>query len=567
MFKLMKASFPGKLNSVTVSAFVKRKTQSNVSKRLLYRKAEASVIAVLVFFAASASCVGQEEHPRISPQRNRPQENKKPKKGKEPRAVGILQLGGGKGTLIPVAILIDGRFYDASVYKADPIPMALESGTVYEAEQAGDTQGLFTVNGALHSKTMGSANPWIGTGTYLPQGAEAPKATRKAEDVPVGLDNSGDEPPKLTRKGSSKPVDNGPSSNTAPSGSGSTGQTNGTAEQPANGPPTVGTSAQQKTDSKMPSSGEKTSDQSAKTPTAAGPVSSGQASSSSVPTGQNSPSQTSPVQPSPSQPSSGQASSGQPTSGQSGSNSADENYYRPTLRRGKPTTSPSPDEDATVTKKDSKNDSSTGAVVQSGVPKQLIAAISDAGGPEPQSYKLFWKTGEEEERRKQMLTLAANEVQAYAKALAKNQIPARPAAAKSGGARKVPAKTLEPVLENVQFHAFDVWLTNQAVMIFSAEAHFPLPNGATSGAAESYSVTLVTRTDIYGNLQKLYSAVTDKFHLDVTPRLELIDVVDADADGRGELLFRETTDTGAGYVIYRATADKLWKMFDSLNAE
>jgi hypothetical protein len=61
--------------------------------------------------------------------------------------------------------------------------------------------------------------------------------------------------------------------------------------------------------------------------------------------------------------------------------------------------------------------------------------------------------------------------------------------------------------------------------------------------------------------------VTDKFHLDVTPRLEFIDVVDADGDGRGELLFQETTDVGKGYLIYRATADRLWKMFDSLNVE
>ena len=546
---------------------MKRKTQSNLSERLLYRKAGASVIAVLVFFAAVAPCMGQEERPQIAPQRNRPQENKKPKKGKEPRAVGILQLSGGKGTLIPIAILIDGRFYDASAYKADPIPMALESGTVYEAERAGDTQGLFTVNGALHSKTVGSANPWVGTGTYLPQGAEAPKATRKAEDVPVGLDNSGDEPPKLTRKGSSKPADDGPSSNSTPNGSGSTGQASGKAEQPANGSSTAGTSTQRKTDPATPSSGEKSSDQSARTPTAAGPASTGQASSSTVPTGQNSPSQTSPVQPSSSQPSSGRTSSGQSASGQSASNSGDENYYRPTLRRGKPTTPPPPDEDATATKKDGKNDSSTGAVVDSGITRQVVAAISDAGGPEPQSYKFFWKTGEEDERRKQMLALAAIEVEAYAKALAKNQIPAHSAAAKSSRARKALAKTFEPVLENVQFQAFDVWLTNQAVMILSAEAHFPLMAGAVGGTAESYSITLVTRTDIYGNLQKLYSAVTDKFHLDVTPRLDLIDVVDADADGRGELLFRETTDAGTGYVIYRATADRLWKMFDSFNAE
>ena len=123
------------------------------------------------------------------------------------------------------------------------------------------------------------------------------------------------------------------------------------------------------------------------------------------------------------------------------------------------------------------------------------------------------------------------------------------------------------MFENVQFRGFDVWLTNQPVMILSAEAHIPAAPGAAGEATASYSVTLVARTDIYGNLRKLYSGVTDKFHLDVTPRMELIDVVDADGDRRGELLFRETTDAGSGYLIYRATPDKLWKMFDSLNAE
>jgi hypothetical protein len=104
-------------------------------------------------------------------------------------------------------------------------------------------------------------------------------------------------------------------------------------------------------------------------------------------------------------------------------------------------------------------------------------------------------------------------------------------------------------------------------MILSAEARIPVAAGASAPAGEPYSIMLVARTDIYGDLRKLYSGVTDRFHLDVTPRLELIDVVDADGDGRGELLFRETADTGSGYLIYRATADKLWKMFDSLNAE
>jgi hypothetical protein len=198
----------------------------------------------------------------------------------------------------------------------------------------------------------------------------------------------------------------------------------------------------------------------------------------------------------------------------------------------------------------------------------MVAAISDSAGPDPQSYKFFWKTGEEEERRNQMLTLAADEVRAYAAALARNQIPARPVTSKAGsGGRKPAPKQVPPVFENIRFQGFNLWLTDQPVMILSAEAHIPVALGASAPASEPYSIMLVARTDIYGDLRKLYSGVTDRFHLDVTPRLELIDVVDADGDGRGELLFRETTDAGSGYLIYRATADKLWKLFDSLNAE
>jgi hypothetical protein len=209
--------------------------------------------------------------------------------------------------------------------------------------------------------------------------------------------------------------------------------------------------------------------------------------------------------------------------------------------------------------------------------ERVMAAISDAGGPEPQSYKFFWKTGEEEERRAQIATLAGNEVRKYVAERTKGVIAAKPVPKTGVSQKRAVAKQASPVLENAQFRAFDVWLTNQPVMIFSAEAHIdPVrPSGQSSSgqtasgqtSAESYSVTVVARTDIYGNLVKVHSAVTDKFHLDVTPRLELIDAVDADGDGRGELLFRETSDTGGGYVIYRATADKLWKVFDSLNAE
>ncbi|MFZ0760047.1 MAG: hypothetical protein WAM69_08870 [Candidatus Sulfotelmatobacter sp.] len=475
-----------------------------MSRNFLYRRIGSAVIVIVALLAAMAT---QSVAQGGMPQLNRPQEipqEKPPEpakpKVKGPRAVALLQIGSnGKRTLIPVAILVDGKFYDASVYKADPVPLALDSGTVYEVEQAGDSQGLFTVNGALHSRNPDSQNLWFGTGSYSANGTVVANTIRKAEEVPVGLDNSGDAgPPRLTRGTLSNPP--------APA-----------------------------------SSSEK----------AAGQTSRNQATKAA----QAAPAQT---------------SSGQPASNQTASPQKPESYYRPMLRRGKPTQSaPEEQEEEDVVEpapKPGKPGSPATAKSTKPGSVRLVPAISDAGGPDPQSYKFFWKPGEEEDRRNQMLAMAGTELKAYLKTETKDTIPANAPAGKTGtAARKSRVKPAEPVFANIRFHAFDLWVNNQPVMILSAEAHLPAAPGVLE--PKSYSITLVATTDIYGNLRKIYAGVTDKFHLDVSPRLELIDVVDADGDGRGELLFRETTDAGRGYVIYRATPDTLWKMFDSLGEE
>jgi hypothetical protein len=510
----------------------------------LYRKLGFAVIVVLALVACGAPrSVAQGGRPELKRPEEAPPEKppEKKKKGKDPRAVGVLQLNGAKGTLVPVAILIDGRFYDASAYKADPVPMALESGTVYEAERAGESQGLFTVIGALHSKNTGSSNPWVGTGSFLPTGAEAAKSTHKAENVPVGLDNSdSDAPPRLTRQAAPKPAGSGgDAASTAPTppATDKTGAKE-TSAQPSSPSPSVPPAQPNSTSTAGKSSGQDPQKGSA-------PGSSGTSGHTAAPA---------------------------PASATAGQES--ENYYRPTLRRGKPTERLPQDDETTanaVKAEPSTSANASATTAASGVAAvPWVPAISDAGGPGPQSYRFFWKAGEEEERRNQMLALAGDEVRAYAAALIRNHIsanpPAKSATAKTPTTHKPPAKPVQPVLENVEFRGFDLWLNNQPVMVLIAEAHFPAAVGEAA-PPDSYSVALVARTDIYGNLRKLYSGVTDNFHLDVTPRLELIDAVDADGDGRAELLFHETADVGSGYVIYRATADKLWKMFDSLNAE
>ena len=88
---------------------------------------------------------------------------------KGPRALGLVELApNGKAHLIPITILYDGEFYDATAYKASPVPMALESGTVYEGVRAGVSQGLFTVTSALQGN-----NTWIGNGTWQSDSAIA----------------------------------------------------------------------------------------------------------------------------------------------------------------------------------------------------------------------------------------------------------------------------------------------------------------------------------------------------------------------------------------------------------
>lgn len=470
----------------------------------------------------------QEERPQITPGERKVAK----KKESGPRALGVLRITStGKATLVPITILVDGKFYDASAYKGAPVPMALDSGTVYEGERTGSSLGLFTVDGALHSNAANSQTPWIGSGSWLPAGKEAAKKTMKAENVPVGIADTGDGPPRLTRSGttsSEKPSGNAP---------------------PATTPPSSGPSA---TPSTPPS------------PTTPPATSSKPGKPDSPPS-------------SAAKDASGAAAKEKESDSDSNSGAGDNN--RPRLRRGKPV-DPLPDEEvpgyskvgvtpASASKPATPADATKPAAAPTLVPVQLIPAISDASGPDPRSFTFEWLTGEEDERRQQVIALAKQEVRSYINAQAKANIPARPSPKASVHTKA--AKQPEPILENPQMVTYDLWTNNQPVIVFSADAHLPPPPaGSTQSAVNSdlqYSITLVVRTDIYNNLHKLYVGVTDKYHLDLTPRLQLVDAVDADGDGRGELLFRETSDSGAGWLIYRATTDKLWKLFDSLNPE
>jgi hypothetical protein len=494
------------------------------------------VVVCAVVWSAPASAQ-DDDMPQIMPS-----EHKLPtKKDLGPRAVAILQLSDkGKASLVPIAIMINGKFWDASAYKADPVPMALESGTVYEVERDGSSQGLFTVGSALHANALNAQTPWLGTGAWVPAGSEKTSTVMTAKTTPVGMTDT-DAPPRLTRD----PTKVYPQKQTASSSPTSASKSSSNSSDE---PPRLSKPASESDEGPATSSDSK-------------PAQSGSA----------------PNSPNTSTPSSGSKSAGAKASppesiptDDSGADAAN----RPVLRRGRPAVSFADEEIPGYSKPgvtpSAKPAAAAVAKAQSALePVQLIPAVSDAHGPEPHSYGFEWLKGEEEQRHDQMLALAKQQLATYLKAEVKEEITPEEHAAH--GLHRVSAKKPpEPIFENGKMIAYDLWLTNQPVLVFTAEAHLP-PSAASAQSGIyrdlTYWITIAAYPDIYNNLHKLYIGVTDKYHLDVTPKLELIDAVDADGDGRGELLFRETSDAGTGWVIYRATADSLWKMYDSLNPE
>ena len=428
----------------------------------------------------------------------------KAKVSKGPRALGLIELlPKGKARLIPVVILIDGQYYDAGAYKASPVPMALWAETEYEGFRTGVSQGFFTVTGALENQ---KTNEWIAEGNWVSAESLTAKSAKKpGSSIPRGLeDDSG--PPVLRHSGSAKPKppDSTPASNAQPS------------------PPESQPAASQN-----PSAGSSGQAQTASTPT---PTTSSGASTAASTTDQEDPN-------------------------------------RPTLKRGKPALNAP---QATLPAASPPPKSPTHQPAPSASAKapqsQLIPAISDGDGPEAHSYAFDAKPDEELNLRNKMLALAADEVRTRAKQLSTELagLSAAPLTARTRTANR--AAAAQPKFDDVRFRLFDLSSSNEPVMVLSATAQ--MPAGTTEGglADLQYFVTLVGRQDINGDIHKAFSNITDRRHLDVEPKFELIDAVDVDGDGRAELLFRKTYDEGSAFVVYRVIGNQLYPLFDGVPA-
>jgi hypothetical protein len=442
----------------------------------------------------------------------------KPASNKGPRAVGLIQLSpkGNKGRLTPIVIMMDGKFFDAGSYKAAPVPMALDFDIVYEGFRAGVSQGVFTIT------QPGQLNHlWIAEGTWLPAGAKAPEKSKKYS-TPVIEDK--DAPPVLHRHGDKADSDSGADSK------------------------------DKNKDKDQDKDKDKNKDQPKPTTAPASPTGASPASAPATPP-----------------PDTAKAPAAAETAKAAPSDETIDDPNRPRLRRGKPDSSTRREPFTTF---DPLMDAALAGTASAGAAKPgaktakdstasspqvtFIPAISDAGGPDPRPYTYDVKPAEEASYRSKMLDLLATQLRPQASSATKEAAPAHTKSSAGRSVGKSASKLPKLAFDDVILRIFDLSSSNEPVLVLSAKTRPP----ATESFEEPKEITLIARTNLEGELRKLFFSQTDSRHLDVAPRMELIDVVDADGDGRGELLFRRTFDNGSAYAIYRVTADRLWPLFE-----
>ncbi len=190
---------------------------------------------------------------------------------------------------------------------------------------------------------------------------------------------------------------------------------------------------------------------------------------------------------------------------------------------------------------------------------QSLAAISDVDGPEPHPFTYDLKPDDRQAYIKRVAEMASAAISKFEKS-------------------RDPHFASCP-LDDTSMRAFDPDYSNEPDLVFTGHCTLysgkaepaaagrpgrrPVPRPTAPGEKRGEAwVTIVARVDLYNEPRQLFASVTDSRHLDEVPRLELIDAVDVNGDGRGELLFREITDSGKAFIIYRVGPDQLYSLFE-----
>jgi hypothetical protein len=255
---------------------------------------------------------------------------------------------------------------------------------------------------------------------------------------------------------------------------------------------------------------------------------------------------------------------------------------RPTLKRhtaedAKKTKSSASDT-ATVTAAGSLNDDPnrpnlhhgkpTSAMTETDLPKltglpanlHQMVAVSDAVNRDPHPFTLDW---DDEAQHKAILekmqTMARAQLAAYGTTPATPTQTSTPALKKTTPTTSArshrPAATPAPQapLLDEDLKAYTLSYGGAPTYIYSA-------NTGGTGAALRY-VTIVAQDDGLGNLKPAIQSVTDAAHFNRTPKMQFVDVVDADASNRASLVFELRSQNARQFALYRVIASHPEQIF------
>jgi hypothetical protein len=454
------------------------------------------------------------------------------------RAVAVLEWTGEEGhpkasRLVPVSLYDGQDLQDAAIYLARPAPLALSSEVEYELKRDGKTVGLFDINSA--GQEQGS---WVGFGVWKPLPKPKPAAqAAKAKIDDWGGDAQSDRP-TLHRKAHSD------DSSTAGKGGSSDSDSDSAREAADPDRPTLHkkTTSDSGSEAKTDSSGETK------------PDSNSDSAPSRAPTDPDRPTLHK------------QASD---SDSASGGTTAAADPDRPTLKKkgGKTPTdvgyvtatqnSSDPDRPRLQRGKVSAEGLSVVPTLM-GLPPDMhqAVAVSDAKSRPEHLWGYSWSNPDDEAKMKAQMEDIARK--ALGLALPTPPPPPAPRLTAATTRRKAtppPAPPLPAPLLDEQFRVFELAYGSGATMVLSAHTE-------GTGAAQKF-VTLVAQPDLYGNVLVLLKNVTDGAHLDDTPRMRLVDAVDALADNRGELLFELRGATQRQFALYRVLRGQADKLFVS----
>jgi hypothetical protein len=446
------------------------------------------------------------------------------------RAVGVYEWMGNlakptASRLIPVSLFINGEFQDAGVYMAQPVPFALETGNVYELKESGIAKGTLDVELSRHLQTVNGdyEDGWLGYGDYKAPAAAKPATLGKA--VPASQMAKVESSMKDTEKDADRPTFADPDKRASASASS------------GNGPAVAANTGN---------------------PSAA-PVGSAPAND--------------PNRPVLKQPSTVGSNTGS-ASADSGAPANDPD--RPVLKRRTPEEAKKAKEEAqydTVGMVASLNDDpnrpklhfgrpagvTTGEDLPKlvGMPSNLhqMVAVSDAVDRDPHEFARPWADAAERAAiLAKVETMARTKLSAYGAMTHRVAVePTKRPTAASRSRRKTTTSAPPIALMDETLKGFTLSYGGDPTYVFTAHT-------AGTGAALRY-VTVVAQTDEAGEVNPVIESVTDADHLDRTPEMRFVDVVDADASNRASLLFELREQRTRQFALYRVIAGQSQQIF------